>query len=160
MRRRFTWLCVALLVCALALVAAACGDDDDSAGSADTSGQTAGGDERATIATDAGKAAATAAGDQVEAPQVTIGFVNIVGAVESAQRAERTFKEATDVLGWKVNSCDAQGDPTKMARCSDSLLDQNVDVLVVLGYRAHAEPDHPLHLLDQLARHPRHSRVT
>jgi ribose transport system substrate-binding protein len=134
MRRRFTWLCLALLVCALAVVAAACGDDDDDgAGTPDTTGQTAGGDERATIATEAGTAAASAAGEKVEVPQVTIGFVNIVGAVESAQRAERTFKEATDVLGWKVNTCDAQGDPTKMARCSDSLLDQNVDVLVVLG---------------------------
>jgi ABC-type sugar transport system substrate-binding protein len=69
----------------------------------------------------------------VEVPKITVGFVNILGAVESAQRAERTFKEATDVLGWTVNSCDAQGDPTRMARCADSLLDQNVDVLTVLG---------------------------
>jgi len=133
MRRRFTWLCLALLVCAFAVFAAACGDDDDdSAGTGDTTGQ-AGGDERTEAARTAGLEAASAAGEQVEVPQITVGFVNILGAVESAQRAERTFKEATDVLGWTVNSCDAQGDPTRMARCADSLLDQNVDVLTVLG---------------------------
>jgi ABC-type sugar transport system substrate-binding protein len=123
-----------LLVAALAVLAAACGDDDDdSAGTTDTSGQTTGGDERTTVAKDAGVEAAGAAGEKVEVPKITVGFVNIVGAVESAQRAEREFKRATDVLGWTVNVCDAQGDPTKMARCADSLLDQNVDVLTVLG---------------------------
>ena len=77
--------------------------------------------------------AAQAAGEKVEVPKTNIGFVNILGSIESAQRAERTFREAADVVGWNVNTCDAQGDPTKMARCADSLLDQNVDVLVVLG---------------------------
>lgn len=132
MRRRFTWLCLALLVCGLAMVAAACGDDDDTANTTDT-GQAAGGDERATAASEAGVEAASAAGDPVEVPQATIGLVNILGAVESAQRAEREFRRATDVLGWEVNSCDAQGDPTRMARCADSLLDQNVDVMAVIG---------------------------
>jgi ribose transport system substrate-binding protein len=127
-----TWLCLALLVCALAVVAVACGDDDDSADTGDTAGQ-AGGDERTTVARESGLEAAEAAGDPVELPKITVGFVNIVGAVESAQRAEREFKRATGVLGWTVNTCDAQGDPTRMARCADSLLDQNVDVLTVLG---------------------------
>jgi ABC-type sugar transport system substrate-binding protein len=122
-----------LLVCALAVVAAACGDDDDDGGSADTAAQTTGGDDRTAAAEAAGLEAAGAAGEKVELPDTTIGFVNIVGAVESAQRAEREFKVAADVLGWTVNTCDAQGDPTRMARCADSLLDQNVDVLVVLG---------------------------
>ena len=131
MRRRFTWVGLAALICALVFVVAACGDDDDSSDApADTTAQA---DERTQIAEESGLAAAEAAGDPVELPNTTVGFVNIVGAVESAQRAERTFREATDVLGWTVNSCDAQGDPTRMARCADSLLDQNVDVLVVLG---------------------------
>ena len=77
--------------------------------------------------------AAQAAGAKVEVPKINIGFVNILGSIESAQRAERTFREAAGVVGWNVNTCDAQGDPTKMARCADSLLDQNVDVLVILG---------------------------
>jgi len=134
MRRRFTRVGLVAFTCALALVGAACGDDDDSSSptSADTTAVD-GGDARTKAATDGGLEAATAAGEKVEVPKTTIGFVNIVGAVESAQRAERTFKEAADVLGWTVNSCDAQGDPTKMARCADSLLDQKVDVLVVLG---------------------------
>ena len=133
MRRRFTWVCLAALVCALALLAAACGDDDDSSSSTPATDTAAQGDARTQLAEESGLAAATAIGEKVEVPPLNVGFVNIVGAVESAQRAERTFTEAADVLGWKVNSCDAQGDPTQMARCSDSLLDQNVDVLVVLG---------------------------
>ena len=134
MRRWLTWLCLAALVAALALVAAACGGDDDSGSgtAADTTAQ-AGNDERAQTATDAGKEAAQAAGEKVEVPKTTIGFVNILGSVESAQRAERTFKEATSQLGWTVRTCDAQGVPTKMASCADSLLDQNVDILTVLG---------------------------
>ncbi len=133
MKRRFTWVGLAALVCGLAIVAAACGSDSSSSSSAaDTTAQ--GGDAaRAEKAKESGLAAATAAGTPVALPATTVGFVNIVGAVESAQRAERTFKEAATVVGWKVNSCDAQGDPTKMARCADTLLDQNVDVLVVLG---------------------------
>jgi ABC-type sugar transport system substrate-binding protein len=133
MRRRFTWGLLVALVCALALLAAACGDDDDSAGTAADTTAAGGADARAQKAIDAGMAAAAAAGDKVDLPKQNIGFVNIVGAVESAQRAEREFTRAAKVLGWPVNSCDAQGDPTKMARCADSLLDQNVDVLVVLG---------------------------
>jgi ribose transport system substrate-binding protein len=135
MGRRFTWALLAALVCALALLAAACGDDDDSGSSAAATDTAAAGgaDTREQFAIDSGMAAAAAAGDKVELPKKTVGFVNIVGAVESAQRAEREFTRAAKVLGWEVNSCDAQGDPTQMARCSDSLLDQNVDVLVVLG---------------------------
>lgn len=133
MRRRLTWALLAALVCALALLAAACGDDDDSSSSTPAADTTAATDERTQIALDSGMEAATAAGDKVEVPKITVGFVNIIGAVESAQRAERTFKEAASELGWDTNVCDAQGDPTKMARCGDTLLDQNVDVLVVLG---------------------------
>ena len=134
MRRRWVWLCLAALVAALALVAAACGSDDDSGSSsaADTTASS-GNDQRTQIATDGGMEAAQAAGEKVEVPKTNIGFVNILGSIESAQRAERTFREAAGVVGWSVNTCDAQGDPTKMARCADSLLDQNVDVLVVLG---------------------------
>src|SRR3954464_13354019 len=123
MRRRWTWLCLAALVAALALVAAACGSDDSGSGSAaDTTAQS-GNDQRAQIATDGGMEAAQAAGEKVEVPKTNIGFVNILGSIESAQRAERTFREAAGVVGFNVNTCDAQGDPTKMARCADSLLD-------------------------------------
>ena len=133
MRRRFTWVLLAALVCALALFAAACGDDDDSSATTPAADTTAAPDERTQIATDGGLEAAAAAGEKVEVPKLTVGFVNILGAIESAQRAERTFTEAATQLGWEMNVCDAQGDPTKMARCGDTLLDQNVDVLVVLG---------------------------
>jgi len=124
---------MAALVVALALVAAACGSDDSGSSSAADTTAPAGNDQRAQIATDGGMEAAQAAGEKVEVPKTNIGFVNILGSIESAQRAERTFREAAGVVGFNVNTCDAQGDPTKMARCADSLLDQNVDVLVVLG---------------------------
>ena len=59
--------------------------------------------------------------------------MQILGAVESAQRAEHTLTEAIKSVGWTTTVCDAQGDPKKMAACGDSLLDRNVDVLFVIG---------------------------
>jgi ribose transport system substrate-binding protein len=95
-------------------------------------GQTATSNRTAT-AQKAGQQAAKAAGKKVAAPKIKVGFLQILGAIESAQRAERAFRSAAKVLGWTVVSCDAQGDPTKMARCTDSLLDQNVKAVIDLG---------------------------
>jgi ABC-type sugar transport system substrate-binding protein len=119
------------MVLAIAMVAVACGDDDSS-GDASTAAP-AGGDERTARAVAAGEEAAAAAGGPVELPQKTAGILQILGSIESAQNAERNMREALDTLGWKQIVCDAQGDPTKMARCGDSLLDQGVDVMFVLG---------------------------
>ena len=50
--------------------------------------------------------------------------MQIVGAVEGAQRTEAGLKAALGKLGWKTTVCDAQGDPSKMQTCMDNLLAQ------------------------------------
>lgn len=120
------------LVLALTGLAVACGGDDSDSSSAPATTEAAGG-ERAQRAIAAGQQAATDAGGEVALPVKSAGILQILGAVESAQRAEAAMKESIDLLGWDSIVCDAQGDPTKMARCGDSLLDQGVEVMFVLG---------------------------
>ena len=66
----------------------------------------------------------------------TIGFLNIIRAIESADRAEKAFTTAGEALGWKVISCDGQGDPTKIAGCADTLLNQGADAIATNGVEA------------------------
>jgi len=50
-----------------------------------------------------------------------------------ARADQSVLKSALQSVGWTATTCDAQGDPTKMARCGDSLLDRNVDMMFVIG---------------------------
>jgi ABC-type sugar transport system substrate-binding protein len=133
MRARLGWLLVALML-GLALAAAGCGDDDDDGGNGgEPTGVQAGTGTRADAAREAGMREAEAAGGKTEMPAKKVGVLQIAGALESAQRAEAGLEQAAKTLGWTVTVCDAQGDPTKMARCGDTLLDRNVDAMFTLG---------------------------
>jgi ABC-type sugar transport system substrate-binding protein len=125
------------VVAMLALGAAACGSDDNndnsSGGSGKVTGVQAGTGSRQSQAADAGKKAAAAAGGKVDLPAKKAGILQILGGIESAQRAQNTITNAIKAVGWTTTVCDAQGDPTKMAACGDSLLDRNVDVMFVIG---------------------------
>jgi ABC-type sugar transport system substrate-binding protein len=121
----------------LAIVAVGCGDDDnngsESGGGGKVTGVQAGTGSRHDEAAEAGKKAAEAAGGKVDLAKKKVGILQILGSIESAQRAQNTIQEAIKSVGWTSTVCDAQGDPKKMAACGDSLLDRNVDVLFVLG---------------------------
>lgn len=132
--------CAAVIAAAAATLGiAGCGDDKSSkssgsgGGAEKATGVQAGTGSAKAAAEKAGQAQATAAGDKVTLPAKKAGILQIVGAVESAQRSENAMKQAVQKLGWTSTSCDAQGDPTKMASCGDSLLDRNVDVMFVIG---------------------------
>lgn len=77
--------------------------------------------------------AAQRAGKPVKLPKKKAGILQIVGAVVSAQRAERGLQAALKAIGWSFVRCDAQGDPAKMEACGQSLLNQKIDVLFNLG---------------------------
>jgi ribose transport system substrate-binding protein len=81
--------------------------------------------------------AATATGARQSArvapPKLTIGFLQILGASPAAQRLEAQFMRATKILGWKVNTVDAQGDPAKMAAGIQSFVTQKVDAIVTIA---------------------------
>lgn len=80
-----------------------------------------------------GKAAAAKAGGKVTLPKLKVGFLQIAGVIESAQRAQWEFEQGAKALGWSVVTCDAQGDPTKMGTCASNLLNQGVKALFVIG---------------------------
>lgn len=136
-RSRGMPLLAVLATLMLALFAGACGDDEDGGGgeSGGTKGEgiRAGEGDRTDKAVAAGKAAAKEAGEKVELPAKTVGIINILGGIESADRLQKTMTLAADSLGWKSVPCDGQGDPRKMVACGDSLLDRNVDAIVTIA---------------------------
>jgi len=67
-------------------------------------------------------AAAKAAGSPTKVPTETIGYLRYIAADSSDQRIYNAFVAAADVLGWKVISCDGQGNPTVMVQCMNTLL--------------------------------------
>jgi len=66
-------------------------------------------------------------------PQITVGFLQILGASPAAQRNQTQFLRAAKLLGWKVNVVDAQGDPAKMASGIQSFVTQKVNAIVAIA---------------------------
>jgi ABC-type sugar transport system substrate-binding protein len=69
----------------------------------------------------------------VKLPKKTVGFLQITSQSEVARRIEVGAKASAKALGWKYVSCDAKGDPTKMAACGDNLIRQKVSVILSDG---------------------------
>jgi len=119
-----------------ALVGAGCGDSKDSGGGGDStqakgSGIRAGTGTRAETAATAGTAAGEAAGAPVTLDtNKTVGIINFLDGIESADRLRDTTKAALEGLGYKTVLCDGAGDPAKMVACGNSLLDRGVDAIM------------------------------
>ncbi len=110
---------------------AGCGDDGDDSAATSASGTAPAASASADAA--AGTAAAKELGAPVALPTKTVGILQIIGGIESADRVENSLKDAAKVVGWKTNACDGAGDPTKWVTCGNSLLDQGVDAIVTIG---------------------------
>jgi ABC-type sugar transport system substrate-binding protein len=124
----------AAVVLALVLgLATGCGSSEKAGDEAGNGAIGADTGTRAERAAAAGEQAAKDAGGPVTLPAKKAGILQIIGSVESAQRAERAMRQAIEALTWTAVVCDAQGDPVKMAKCGDSLLDRNVDVMFTIG---------------------------
>lgn len=81
----------------------------------------------------AGIAAAAKLGKATLPSGVVVGLNQIAGAFPQAQRIQNDFEAAAKIFGWKVVACDAQGDPTKMANCETSLLNQGAKAIFSIG---------------------------
>ena len=90
-------------------------------------------DERTDIAIEVGRAAA---GPEVELPQITVGILQINAQSEIAARIADGVRVPAEHLGWEVIECDAIGDPTRMANCGSSLLNQGADAIFSIAIEA------------------------
>ena len=81
----------------------------------------------------AGTKAGKAAGPKVKPRSLRIGYLDIIGGIESADRAHNSLRVAFKILGAKWLYCDGQGTPTKWVTCGNSLLAQKIDVLALTG---------------------------
>ena len=80
-----------------------------------------------------GTARAWPTGPAVELPQLTVGYLQVFGASEAAQRLEFSAKDAVDHLGWDWEYCDAEGVPDAMQTCLESFINSGVDAIVTDG---------------------------
>ena len=106
---------------------AGCGGDAD--GNDEKQG-TASAEQQAAAAKDgaaAGEKLATKG--KVEAPVHTIAFLNFTSQAVALRRVEDGMKAAADNVGWEFTSCDAGGDPQKVAACASTFIQQDVDVI-------------------------------
>ncbi len=119
---------VVALVAAAGLVASAgCGGNaegnDEKQGTANAQQQAAAEKDGAA----AGSQAATAG--KATVPSKTIAFLNFTSQAVALRRVEAGMKAAAEDMGWKFVSCDAGGDPQKVASCASSFIQQNVDFI-------------------------------
>jgi ribose transport system substrate-binding protein len=148
----------ALAALAIGAFAAGCGGDDKSSSSASTStssststppkstgsdkfpnpnltGTEALGGEKQAAAEAAGAKAAEAAGGKTDKlpATMTVGYLQIIGGIESADRVANSTKLALEQLGYKVLYCDGKGDPQAQVTCGNSLLDQGAKAIFSNG---------------------------
>jgi ABC-type sugar transport system substrate-binding protein len=120
-----------------ALALTGCGSSDDSSSAAEPSTQAAAksasaAEHRAQQATALGaKAGKEAAGGHspVAAPIKTIAFLNYTAQAVALRRVAAGEKAAAEALGWKFDTCDAQGSPPKVATCASSFIQRGDDVI-------------------------------
>jgi ABC-type sugar transport system substrate-binding protein len=81
----------------------------------------------------AGTAAGKAMGPKVTLKRLKIGYLDIIGGIESADRAHNALRVAFGHVGAQWVYCDGQGDPQKWTTCGNSLIAQGVDLIALTG---------------------------
>jgi len=81
----------------------------------------------------AGRKAGAKEGHKVKLPHETIGIVNVLQASEAAQRLQAGVEQAAKILGWKVSSIDAAGDPNKSEAAMVTFVNEGVGAIVDLS---------------------------
>jgi ABC-type sugar transport system substrate-binding protein len=140
-----TTLAVGALCASGTLGLAACGSNDSgSSSSADKPAATASAPaadaaapaaQKITLidAATAGTAAAKAAGAAATLTPKTIGFIDVVGGIDSTVRLRKATEDAAKAIGWKVVYCDGAGAQDKSSACMNTLLSRKVDAVISDG---------------------------
>jgi ABC-type sugar transport system substrate-binding protein len=80
-----------------------------------------------------GAKAGKAAGPKLKPKPLRVGYLDIIGGIESADRVDNSLRVAFKTLGATWIYCDGQGSPAKWATCGNTLLAQKIDVLALTG---------------------------
>ncbi len=148
-RRRHTGRWLGAVICATALVATACGSDSDSSSSTDAPATTAAGGAATTAA--AGGDAMAAAKANVEAALVRPTKIEVtepVGAtipkgktidwiqcsIPACTQLGTALKEATDTLGWTLNTIDGGITPETIANAWAKAAANKHDAVIASGF--------------------------
>jgi ABC-type sugar transport system substrate-binding protein len=91
------------------------------------------GTPEAAAATSAGTAAGKALGTVSSPPHPTVGYLDILGGIESADRAANSIRQALKAVGYTEIYCNGAGVPAKWTSCGTSLLSQGVKAIFLTG---------------------------
>jgi ribose transport system substrate-binding protein len=127
-------------VAALLLVTACGGSDDggsDGGGSSGGSSSERVGDlplpELTPEIEEAATAAAEDAGEQVELPAKTIGYISYGEVIPISARLTQGVQNAAAALGWDLEVCDGQATPQGQLTCATNFVNTGVDAILTNG---------------------------
>lgn len=137
MVRQLGWITCG--IAALALVASGCGSDNKSGTSSTVAATTAAPAETtsATASTGTPSLGPDAPDPRIKVAKKKIGVVDLTRAGSPIDNnTDLTIESAGKALGWDVQVIDAQGDPQKVARAAQTLVNQKVDGIITLSVDA------------------------
>lgn len=125
LRTPLSTVCLTVLVAGLS----ACGSTERATTPSAAPGTAAAG--QSALASSEGSAAGKQAanGKSSSAEVKTIAFLNYTRQAAALRRVESGMGAAAKALGWKFVSCDAQGNPQKVAGCASSFIQRDVDII-------------------------------
>jgi ribose transport system substrate-binding protein len=125
-----------------ALLLTACSDSDDG-GSSESSGGGGGGSgdrlgdlplpELTSEIEEAATASAEAAGEPVELPAQTIGYISYGEAIPISARLTQGVQNAAAALGWELEVCDGQSTPQGQLTCATNFVNTGVAAILTNG---------------------------
>jgi ABC-type sugar transport system substrate-binding protein len=111
-----------------------CGKKSDSMPEPKLTGVTAIPGPKQQAAEAAGTKAGEALGKTDKLPKcLTIGYLQIIGGIESADKVANSTLLALQSLGYNIKYCDGKGDPQAWVTCGNSLLNQGVKAIFTNG---------------------------
>jgi ABC-type sugar transport system substrate-binding protein len=91
------------------------------------------GTPEATKATAAGTAEGKKLGTVSSPPHPTVGYLDIIGGIESADRAANSIRQALKAVGYKMLYCNGAGNPQKWVTCGNTLLSEGAKAILLTG---------------------------
>lgn len=126
---------------AAALLLTACSESDDGGSDSNADGGGSSGTRLGDLPVleltpeieDAATAAAEAAGEPVELPTQTVGYISYGEAIPISARLTQGVQNAAAELGWDLEVCDGQATPQGQLTCATNFVNTGVDAILTNG---------------------------